>query len=50
MLLLYFFVLKIIDHHKKLNMSMYYLTILIRICSDTDPTPHHFRYPTNPHM
>jgi hypothetical protein len=31
MLLLYSFVFKIIDHHLKLNISMYYLTILIRV-------------------
>jgi hypothetical protein len=31
----------IICHHLKLNISMYYLTILIHICSDTDPTLHH---------
>jgi hypothetical protein len=33
MLLLYSFVFKIIDHHLKLNISMYYLTILIRVHS-----------------
>jgi hypothetical protein len=35
----------IICHPLKLNISMYYPTILIRIRSDTDLTPHHIRYP-----
>jgi hypothetical protein len=34
----------IICHHLKLNIRMYYLIILIRIRSDTDPTPHHIRH------
>jgi hypothetical protein len=45
MLLFYGFALKNIDHHLKLNISMYYPTILIPIRSDSDPTPHHIRHP-----
>jgi hypothetical protein len=37
--------LKNIDHHLKLNISMYYSTILIRIRSDFDPTSHHIQHP-----
>jgi hypothetical protein len=40
---------KNIDHHLKLNISMNYSTILIRVCSDTDPTPHLFGIRKNLH-
>jgi hypothetical protein len=37
--------LSIICHHLKLNIIIYYPTILIRIRSVTDPTPHQIRHP-----
>jgi hypothetical protein len=48
LLLLYDFAFKNIDNHLKLNISMYYPTILIHARSDTSD-PHNIRHPKSSH-